>query len=82
VPKHSLPFALQQMAHVGRTRLSEDRRSEIEGLIALSPWIVFFLLIVWSEIWAFRDKRHDARASPAQDVAELPGGRRATHPPS
>jgi hypothetical protein len=57
-----------------------DTRREIEGLIALSPWIVFMLLIVWSELWEFRRKRRDARASRAQDVAELPGGRRATSP--
>ena len=55
-----------------------DTRREIEGLIALSPWIVFLLLIALSQIWEFRDKRREARASRAEDIAELPRARRST----
>ena len=62
----------------GKDEESVDTRREIEGLIALSPWIVFLLLIALSQIWEFRDKRREARASRAEDIAELPRARRST----
>lgn len=59
--------------------MSAETRQMVEVLLALSPWLVFACLIVWSLVLDLRDDRlpHSAAGKPEQRDEPVESGRKA-----